>query len=221
MITKRTFDLREDTVGIGTEPLFSLMGSRYPSPPASKTILREMYHEIGGALEDSTLSVVIPIDPASPPQQVTVRSHVVVSGAKAMRSPAYLATVRRREAVVVGNLVLSLKEHRDDPDFTKLTRAPLDRLRQLIQRLTEAEEFSNPEHEGNTCEVLRQLRDTFLDGGWEKYRKPEICDRVAKILKDLARMDEVTAEYADTTMDELLEIGLSPVTGMAWNDGEE
>ena len=221
MIRKVPPDLQREILGIESAPQLSVWGSQYASPPPSKTVFEEMYHEIGSEPENSTLSLIIAIDPAFPPRQVMVKSHVVVSGAKAMRSPAYLATVRRREAALIRRLVLSLKGHRDDPDLTIWTHEPLERLRQLIQKLTEAEEFSNPEHEGNACEVLRQLRDTFLDRGWENYRKPGVCDRVAQILKRLAELDEVTADFANTTMDELFEIGLSPATGMAWNDGEE
>jgi hypothetical protein len=37
--------------------------------------------------------------------------------------------------------------------------------RSLIRQLSDAEQFSEREYEGNSCEMLRQLRDTFLNLG--------------------------------------------------------
>jgi hypothetical protein len=202
------------------ETLPGTTGPQYGTAPPGKTIFEDVFHEIGRVPEDSTLSVTVPIDVSSPPNQVIVRSHVVATGA-VMRSPQYLATVRRRKASQIAQTILSLKAHRGDPDFTIWTHKPLEVLRQLLQTLTDAEEFVNPEHEGNSCEVLRLLRDTFLDGGWEKYRDTEICDRVAQLLKRLAEADEVTGDFANDAIDELLDIGLSPAVGMAWDDGED
>ncbi len=97
----------------------------------------------------------------------------------------------------------------------------MERIRRLIEQLSHAEEYSSPEHEGNSCEILRQLRDTFLDNGWQQYQKAAVRDGAVKVLKRLATAEEVSPEDAFHAMDGLLDLGLQPVLGMACLDEDE
>lgn len=48
--------------------------------------------------------------------------------------------------------------------------------------------------DGNAREVLRRLRDTFLDGGWERFEAdPEAREAVEEVLMFLASADVVTS----------------------------
>ncbi|HUT94885.1 MAG TPA: hypothetical protein VMY37_35835 [Thermoguttaceae bacterium] len=180
-----------------------------------------LYHEIGPQPEDATIEQNVPIDQASPPSAVLIKSHVVAHGAKAFRSPAHVAAIRRRETRKIARLIEDLAARADSEDFVVWTHEPLQKLRGLIHKLTEAEEFSDPEHEGNTCEILRQLRDTFLNRGWERYREPAVRGAAVAILQRLAVADEVSADDAYWAMDQLLELGLNPAAGTFFGDGEE
>ena len=181
----------------------------------------DLYHELGPQPEDATVEEQIEIDQASPPTLVLVKSHVIARGAKVLRSPEYLATIRRREAGRIAALVERLATRAGSEDFVAWTYEPLKKLRALIHKLTEAEEFADPEHEGNSCEILRQLRDTFLNTGWERYREPAVRDAAVNILQRLAAADEVSADDAYIAMDQLLDLDLNPTVGVVWQDDEE
>ncbi|MHC4398609.1 MAG: hypothetical protein ACYTG0_02915 [Planctomycetota bacterium] len=203
--------------GIGKTAIeATTVGSTSPSPVVQEVNLNL---ELGLPLEDQTAERVVDIDQA--PTRLLVKSHVRARGAKGLRSPQYLATIRRREAGKIGGLIAELATHEGSEDFVAWTHEPLDELRRLIHRLTEAEEFSNPEHEGNSCEILRQLRDTLLNTGWERYQESAVRDAAVKILQHLATADEVSADDAYDAMNQLLDLDLNPTVGPAWQNAED
>ncbi len=186
-------------------------------------VKREVYHEFGTELEDRVEETTVDIDPESPPAKVEFKSHVLFSGKRALRSPAYLATVRRRGAAKIARLVTELDKHVDSDDFAVWTHEALQELRKLIQTLSDAEQDADPKHEGNSCEILRQLRDTLLNTGWQRYRENQVRRSVVDILNHLAKanQDDVTPEHADRAMDKLLDLNLDPTVGFPWQHGEE
>ena len=133
----------------------------------------------------------------------------------------YLATIRRRFAGKISKLIESLDSHAASDDFPLWTQQVLESLRESIQQLSAADESSSAEHEGNSCEILRQVRDTLLDSGWKRYREPDVRTAVAKILQHLAAAEEVTSEDAFESTDQLLDLGLNPSVGMAWDDEQQ
>jgi hypothetical protein len=172
----------------------------------------ELYHERGTTYEDQTIEQTITF--VKPPQSVTVRSHVKGRVADQLRSPTYLATVRRRLTKKIQGQIIDLASHAsEDPGFATWTHGILEQLRIAIQKLSDAEEYAVPEHEGNSCEILRQVRDTLLNDGWMKYREPAVRKITAEILGRLAKADEVTSEDADWAFDQLLDAGLDPAVG--------
>lgn len=185
--------------------------------PATQEV--SLYHELGPELENQTAEEVVDIDQT--PTRVVFKSHVITRGAKGLRSPQYLATIRRRGARTIATLIEALGTRARSEDFPVWTHEPLDKLRGLIHTLTEAEEFSHPEHEGNSSEILRQLRDTFLNTGWERYRESVVRDAAVSILQHLAVADEVSADDASRALDQLLALGLNPTVGVVWQDDEE
>lgn len=182
----------------------------------------EVYHEFGLELEDRVEARAVEIDPQAPPVRVEFKSHVVFSGRRSLKSPAYLAVVRRREAAKIGRLVADLEQHADGDDFEVWTHEVLGILRRLIRKLSDAEEDVEIEHEGNSCEILRQLRDTLLNTGWQRYREEDIRSAAVEVLQRLASADEVTADDAYRAVDNLLDVNLHPTIGFPWhNDDEE
>lgn len=181
----------------------------------------EIYHEIGSHAEDFTSEQLILIDPDMSSTRVLVRSHVIATGAKAMRSPQYLATIRRREVKRIAEMIRALDKRAESDDFVIWTHEPLERVRRLIQKLTDAEQCSDVEHEGNSCEILRQLRDTFLNVGWKRYREPVVRKAAVEILTRLAVAEEVSSDDAYGAMDQFLDLDLDPSVGMVWQRDEE
>jgi hypothetical protein len=189
--------------------------------PSAAVETVDLYHELGPEPEDQTAEAEIAIAQGSPPTTVHIKSHVIAHGAKSLKSAEYLATIRRREAQKMAELIQALADHAESDDFMAWTHEPLERLRGLIYKLTEAEQFEHPEHEGNSCEILRQLRDTLLNAGWKRYREPAVRDVAVNILQRIAVADEISADDTSRTMDQLLDLGLDPTTGMVWQDGEQ
>lgn len=197
---------------------------RTPTPGSTsdyRTDVVDIVHELSPQLENHTEQRVVDIDREYPPAKVLFISRVVTRGAKALRSPQYLATIRRRQAGKTARLIDGLAAHAESEDFAAWTHEALETLRRLIHKLTEAEEFSDPEHEGNSCEILRQLRDTFLGTGWERYREPAVRDAAVSILQRLAAAEEVSAEDASSAMDTFLDLHLNPGAGMIGQDDQE
>ncbi len=169
---------------------------------------------------DQILEEVLDVDAPRLPRRIP-QAQVLGDAARRLSSPEYLAAKRRRQSATIADLVRELARHAEGPDFPVWTHAALQELRSLIEYLSDAEQFSDCPHEGNSCEILRQIRDTFLNVGWEHYRKSEVRNRVAAILTRLAQADEVTAEDAELTMDQLLELGLDPAVGLQLSYDQE
>lgn len=176
-----------------------------------------LVHELSSDLVADPIKRELLIEPSAMPTRVTVHSSVAAGAARGLNSPQYLATVRRRRATKLANMFASLakKAHRDD--FGVSTLGIVEEVHELLVLLTDVQ------REGNTREVLRQVRDTFLDGGHERYRDPKAREVVVAIFDRLAHADEVTPDEVDRVWDELDGGGLSaPIPLMfALSGGEE
>jgi hypothetical protein len=178
------------------------------------TISIDLRHEIGSPLRDSMLTEVALVPPSATPTTVIVNSSVATSGAQRLRSPAYMASIRRRKTAAIAKEIASLKLQEGAEDFSVYTLPIVEGLRAAISTLHDAEA------EGNAREVLRLLRDTFLNGGWGKYRQPEARSAAIALLKELASSEEVEPELASGAFDDLAEVGLNPVA-FAFPDGDD
>ena len=108
-----------------------------------------------------------------------------------------------------------------DEGFAAWTEDVLRALKQLVQTLAEAEELRSVRSEGNSCEILRQLRDTFLNDGWRGYRTSELRQAALAALKVLREADNVSAEDVYRVADSLLDLGIEPAAGALNSDVEE
>lgn len=128
-------------------------------------------------------------------------------------SPSYLAAKRRAQSRRIANSISALGKWKDEPEFVVWTQEPLSLLRTTIKFFDDAEQFAEVEYEGNSCEVFRQIRDTFHKRGWERYRDDSVRQLVGRILDRLALDDVVTSDFANSTIDQLLDMNLQPI---AW-----
>ena len=163
----------------------------------------DLIHEIGSDLVGGTIRRELIVDPSHKPTLVSVTSQVVTEAAWRLNSPQYIATVRRRKATKIKNAIASLAKKAGRNDFEVFALKVVEEVRELLVQLTDVQ------REGNTREILRQIRDTFLDGGYERYREATARDLVATILERLAEADEVTPDDVDQVWDELYDSGLA------------
>ena len=163
----------------------------------------DVVHELGSDLVGGTIRQEHLIDPSHSPTLVSIESHVVTDAARRLNSPQYLSSIRRRKSTKIKNMFthLAKKAHRDD--FEVFTLKVVEEIRELLVQLTDVP------REGNTREILRQIRDTFLDGGHEQYRDAKARDLVASIFERLAEADEVTPDDVGEVWDEIYDGGIS------------
>jgi hypothetical protein len=180
-----------------------------------KTQTVSIVHELGTDLTSEDIKKEAWIEPSTTWTRVSVDSRVEGQTARRMTSPAYLATVRRRRAKLLIGLLTSLEQHEHREDFSICTHPLVEGIRELILTLTDAKE------EGNTREVLRRLRDTFLDGGWDRYRSRESRTVALSILIPLAETEEITPDDATRAFNELFDHGLKPMTLTPFEDDGE
>jgi hypothetical protein len=163
----------------------------------------KLIHELGSDLVGGTIRKDCLIDPSDMPTLVSIESRVVTDAARTMNSPEYLASVRRRVSIKIKSMLGSLSKKARRDDFEAFTFRVVEEIRELLAQLTDIH------REGNTREILRQTRDTFLNGGHERYREEKARMLVASIFERLSDADEVTAEDVDQVWDELYDNGLA------------
>ena len=185
----------------------------------------EIEFNIEAPVANTTVEFTKLIDTQFPQTAVKIRANLVGFRPIDQSSPQFLASRRRERCRRIAAAIAGLAKNSERDDFFIWTQRPLLEIKKLIHFFDEREQFAESEYEGNSCEVLRQLRDTFLSGGWEQYRKKSVRDAVSLILKHLSTADQVTAEFADETMDRLMDLDLNPVTSFSIQpikeDGEE
>lgn len=163
----------------------------------------KLIHEMGSGLAGDTIKAECLVHPSDKPTLVSVESQVVTDAARRLNSPQYLASIRRRKSTKIKNMFTNLANKARRDDFVVFTMKVVEEIRELLIQLTDVH------REGNTREILRQIRDTFLDGGHERYRDAKARDLVASIFKRLAEADGVTPDDVDRVWDELHDSGLS------------
>ena len=160
-------------------------------------------HELGSDLAGSSVTKYVEVPATDTPMVLGFTSHVLTDSGGWMNSPEYLASVRRRKCAKVTRMISSLAQKARRDDFEAFTFRVVEEVRGLLAQLTDVQS------EGNTREILRQIRDTFLDGGHERYRDPKTRLLVESILTRLSEFDEVTPEMVDQVWDELFDGGVT------------
>lgn len=152
------------------------------------------------------------VNPSSKPSIVKVTSKYTATPSQSFSSRSsppssseFFAAIRRRVATSLTELVRKLREHHDSDTFVFVTHAIVTQIQKELQQLSDAE------REANSREILRQVRDSILNGGWNRLRVETAQAVILKALKILQKDGEVTGAEADSVFDLLLDGGLTPV----------
>ena len=127
-------------------------------------------------------------------------------GTRPFSSTNYQASLRRRLCLGLARELGDLELRVAQDDLAVYTYPITDGLRKLLTELADSLT------EGNTCEIIRRLRDTFLDGGWNQYRQQKARQAGVDILDFLGQAEKVSTEDADRFFDLLYESGLKPLS---------
>jgi hypothetical protein len=172
-------------------------------------------HELGSDLRGGIIESTRWLAPCKRPVIVRVESQVVTGAVQGGHSPEYLAAVRRRKCRALDAAVGGLTPHAGREDFAVCTYPVLNQINDLLTTLNDASA------EGNTREVLRQLRNTLMNGGWNKYRDPAVRRAAAEILNGLAEADEVLPQRVNESFDRLYAAGVNPVGTRLFAAGDD
>jgi hypothetical protein len=164
-----------------------------------------LVHELGWDLTGGVIETTRIISPSRRPVAVKVVSEVVTRAARRAHSPEYMATVRRRKCGKIRATVIALAEHAARPDVAVCTYPIHKDINDLLAVL------ASSDTEGNAREILRQVRNTLMNGGWNRYRTAAVRETAARILSHLAEAEEVLPGKVDEVFDQLDRAGLDPV----------
>lgn len=181
-----------------------LIGTR--SKAKIDVVEHEVFHEIGQELiGTSTHTEILKVKPSPTTTVIRLKSTVVASAAARLSSPQYIAVTRRRKVANLVSDINALANHADRDDFVVFTRRVVARIREILDYLQPAK------LEGNAREVLRYVRDTFVNGGWDLYKNNARRTGVVEILQQLVDEDEVQREAPEEAFDKLFDLGFDPV----------
>ena len=188
------------------------------SDSVSAAVAREdvhIIHELGIGGTGNIVTESKLIAPSDRPTLVSVRSEVTRSS-RAMSSPAYLATIRRRHMTWLSSQIAGLARTAAGSELPVHTFPIIERIRDVL-----TSSLADADTEGNSKEILRRIRDSFLNGGFESYRRDNVRAEVSALLADLGRRDEVTSAEVDGTYQTFRSLGLSVPCLEFVEDGEE
>jgi hypothetical protein len=171
--------------------------------PLYNEIPFHLIHELADKQSGNILETSRVIPPSTLPTVVSVKVELVGKTTGNRASPAYMATVRRRKAGYLCRMVQGVAEHAARDDLQVYTFPLLTGIKELLIALEAAEQ------EGGARELLRRLRDSLLDKGWEKYRAPETRRLVAETLQWLSETEEVETGKLNAIFQRLRTQGLA------------
>jgi hypothetical protein len=153
---------------------------------------------------------------------VKVRSHVRQSSSAEQRSPAYLAARRRIRVRKIRETITGLDAQSARDDFFVAAFPVFQEIEGALAELQPAQT------EGNSREILRQVRDSLTCCGWEQYRVAAVRRAVDSVLEALETKDSVVPGDTKLSFATLSDAGLRPVIfslsttgeGQVWDDDE-
>ena len=80
-----------------------------------------------------------------------------------------------------------------------------EEIRRVLDQIADAES------EGNSREILRRIRDSFLNGGWDGYRNIEAVRSVITAIELLCSAEQVTPDNVKACSIAMRNAGLRPI----------
>lgn len=165
------------------------------------------------SLDDSVEEGVLEVGPSADRTIIRIKSTVDFSEVRKGRSDQYLASQRRRKSNHIAMMFDKLTLSHSAP-IVIATHPILHELKSLIELIQPSRK------ESNAREVLRQVRDTLLNGHWDKYASAACCKAASTVLLMISEVDEVSF---DTTLDaaDTLEANGFRITGIRFDEDEK
>jgi|SRR5579864_451803 len=185
-----------------------------PTAPQSYRFMNLVLDEGSVRGTPAAVEQAITVSPSKKPTVVVARAQLT-AGAAALRSPEFYKAVRRGALRKVIGLIRELESPSQERDFCVYTFPIVEEISETLKRLTDSRT------EGNSREILRQLRDSLMDGGWEHYRNGESRKAVTVFLEKILSLDEVTPKQEGQFFDLLMSHGLMALPYIALENDQE
>lgn len=168
----------------------------------------QMIVEVDENLGDKYVTHSFDLPASSKTTSVTVTAVADASQARRGASETYLAAIRRRDSKNIKVMYQSLDLAQSASSIMMQTMPILELLQKLILQL------HSSDREANSREVLRQVRETLLDGQWKHYLHPNAKDTFLALMGRLAEAGEVDFHDTVDSAEKLEAVGFS-ISGMA------
>jgi hypothetical protein len=181
--------------------------------PANYTRSRSLFLQPTGDMQSLVATDSVTIQPSNGITKVEYVSRVDAADVQRMQSATAIAISRRRRCGEIHKMVLNLGQHVAAPDFHTFVHRIAEALSRVYRELLEYDYV-----EGNSCMILRYLRNSIQDGGWEKYREAHVRSTVSGLTNELATALVVEANMAERAFKTLYDVGLQPAVVLNLSD---
>ncbi|MCO8123411.1 hypothetical protein NHH03_16800 [Stieleria sp. TO1_6] len=170
---------------------------------------RLLVSEVGPSLDDAYLDDEFVVPPNIVPTRVTFRAVTNMAAVRGSQSPAYVASRRRSRCRELAESIGNLQHNLQSIPLVVATQPILSEIKNLVASIQRIES------EANTREILRQVRDTLLNGQWEKYQSVEVCRHIASVVEKLGHSLDVEFNEIDLCAAKLENLGFE-IAGFAF-----
>lgn len=125
------------------------------------------------------------------------------SAIRQIRSAAAVGVQRRRQVSEIAKHLRRLPDHAGRQDFHSVAFPVFDMVRRTYQDLVRFDQY-----EGNTCMILRYVRNSLIDGGWNRYKEKAVAAAVADLLDRISKLETISRQDAKDTFRLLYELKL-------------
>ena len=155
------------------------------------------------------------IPPGETPTTLSIISTVSSAAIKHIRSAAAVGIQRRRQVSQIAKHLRRLPGHAEQQDFHSVAFPVFDMVRRTYQDLAQFDQY-----EGNTCMILRYLRNSLVDGGWNRYKEKTVATAVADLLDRISKSESVNRQDAMDTFRLFYELKLRATLPVVIESGD-
>jgi hypothetical protein len=196
---------------------FTVIAGGNAASDADTTVSKrfQLVHEIRPELADEVQTATICIEPSIERTLIKVRSIADLSQARRGESAVFVASLRRKRCREIAGKIRVLDRLSASQSMLVVTQPILADLKDLLARIQQTTQ------EANAREILRQVRDTLMNGQWNLYAGKSARDCVADLLLSLAEFNEtVSIDDVYSAADRLESNGFK-ISGLVISDEQE
>jgi hypothetical protein len=156
------------------------------------------------------------VPPSDTPTVVAIRSSVSSAAIHHLKSAVAVGVERRRQVLQIAKRLRELPQHAGRQDFHAMAFPVFDLVRRVHQDLLRFDHF-----EGNTCMILRYLRNSLMDREWNRYKEQKVADAVANLFERISTLETVERKDAKEAFRLFYELNLRVSPSVVVESGDD